>query len=248
MSVMQRHEFALYYPGLSDEIGPQLTIADRAVVQRVTQVLRLRVGETIMLFDRQMSVQGTLSEVIGKRLVLDLGDPQDIVPLAPSIRLGLPLLKRADLERAVYSAVELGANEIQLLQTEKSERHCDEKNVTRLERIMIAAAEQSKQFALPAMRAPLSIEQWCAAQTSSDGDVRIHFDGTGRLLASVAADFERLMPASVALVVGPEGDLVKQERQVLRAAGFEFCALTPTILRAHQAVAVGLGSIRSLLR
>ena len=43
-------------------------------------------------------------------------------------------------------------------------------------------------------------------------------------------------------------DLTEQEKNLLQDQGFLFCALTPTILRAQQAVALSAGLIRSLLR
>ncbi len=48
-------------------------------------------------------------------------------------------------------------------------------------------------------------------------------------------------------VIGPEGDLTKEEKAYLKEQGFLFCALTPTVLRAQQAVALGLGILRSYL-
>ncbi len=45
--------------------------------------------------------------------------------------------------------------------------------------------------------------------------------------------------------VGPEGGLTPEEKEHLKALGFVFCRLTPTVLRARQAVAVGLGILRS---
>ena len=50
------------------------------------------------------------------------------------------------------------------------------------------------------------------------------------------------------MLVGPEGDLTHEEKQFVDDHGFIFCKLTPTIMRAHQAVAVGLGVLRSMLR
>ena len=47
--------------------------------------------------------------------------------------------------------------------------------------------------------------------------------------------------------VGPEGDLTLEEKAYLKQLGFVFCALTPTVLRAQQAVALGLGVLRSYL-
>jgi RsmE family RNA methyltransferase len=61
---------------------------------------------------------------------------------------------------------------------------------------------------------------------------------------------ERLVKRAGATVlfVGPEGDLTDQEKVLLKQNGFIFCALTPTILRACEAIALGAGVVRSILR
>ncbi|HEB41963.1 MAG TPA: hypothetical protein ENI08_03015 [Candidatus Dependentiae bacterium] len=51
----------------------------------------------------------------------------------------------------------------------------------------------------------------------------------------------------VMLMVGSEGDLTEQEKEQPRETTFLFCALTPTVLRSSQAIALGSGIIRSIL-
>jgi len=48
-------------------------------------------------------------------------------------------------------------------------------------------------------------------------------------------------------MIGPEGDLTAQEKELLKERGVQFLRLTPTILRAQQAVVVAMGIFRSLL-
>jgi len=48
-------------------------------------------------------------------------------------------------------------------------------------------------------------------------------------------------------MVGPEEDLTNQKKEQLKQAKFLFCALTPTVLRSSQAIALGSGIIRSML-
>ena len=55
------------------------------------------------------------------------------------------------------------------------------------------------------------------------------------------------MSNNIVLMVGPEGDLMGDEKAYLNGNGFVFCQLTPTILRAQQAVTVSVGALRSLL-
>ena len=50
----------------------------------------------------------------------------------------------------------------------------------------------------------------------------------------------------IMLIFGPEGGLTEEEITLLKSDNFEFYALTPTVLRSVEAVAVGLGSLRSV--
>jgi 16S rRNA U1498 N3-methylase RsmE len=52
---------------------------------------------------------------------------------------------------------------------------------------------------------------------------------------------------NILLLVGPEGDLTLEEKEIVRANKFIFCALTPTIMRAVQATGLAAGFVRSLL-
>ena len=54
-------------------------------------------------------------------------------------------------------------------------------------------------------------------------------------------------PKQISLMVGPEGDLTMDEKELLKERDVQFLCLTPTVLRAQQAVAVSLGIFRSLL-
>lgn len=58
---------------------------------------------------------------------------------------------------------------------------------------------------------------------------------------------EQQKPHAIIACAGPEGDLTYEEKMQLTEDGFAFCALTPTVLRAQQAIAIGLGAIRSYL-
>ncbi len=62
----------------------------------------------------------------------------------------LPLLKKIALEEALYACVELGAHSVQLVITNKSQHTwVDLKKWCACNEFMIAAAEQSKNFAFP---------------------------------------------------------------------------------------------------
>lgn len=160
----------------------------------------------------------------------------------------MPLLKREAFEEALYSLTELGAHTIQPLLTKKTVRLFGaEREMTRCQKILRAAAEQSKQFVIPTLLPIIPLDLWLLKPSLPD-TIKIFFDPEGLPLYQVIETMKQKKGSTIIACAGPEGDLTYEEKLMLNDQGFLFCALTPSILRAQQAVAVGLGSLRSLLR
>lgn len=240
----QAHEFALYIAELHKKRvkkGQTVELVQHDLVHRISRVLRLNEQDGLILFDRAIYVRVIIETITKHTVLVRVTDTADNVPLKPLISLWLPLLKREAFEQAVYSAVELGANEIQLIHTQKEQRHWREKELQRLQHIMIAAAEQSKHFALPTVHAPMPLLE---AQPSGRS---IFFDPKGIPFFQCIQQLHHEKPVALTVLIGPEGDLTEAEKFHLQQQKMQLVRLTPTILRAQQAVAVGLGALRSLL-
>lgn len=245
-----KHEFALYVHDLQQLLAgnpSQIAVQDQALVTRVGSVLRLAPGEHITLFDQTVNAECQLVGVAKKAVNLRIITQQLNKKLKPEITFILPLLKRDDFESALYSLVELGVNNIQLVSTQKTQRTwAGDKEYERCQRIMIAAAEQSKNFALPTLLKPVSLAEYIQAHSNSFV-AKVHFEVDGQAMLQVANQLHTQKPQSIALIVGPEGDFVAEEKALLAAHGFVGCRLTPTVLRSVQAVALGVGIVRSVL-
>ena len=166
--------------------------------------------------------------------------------LRPTVTFLLPLLKRDDFEGALYSLAEIGVNSIQLVATHKTHTSwSDERDGERARRILIAAAEQSKNYAMPELKAPVALDKALQAMNMTDS-TKIFFDPLGESFFAVMSALHGNQPDHIVLLIGPEGDLTAQEKEMVHQKGFIFCALTPTIVRAVQAAALGAGLVRSL--
>lgn len=251
-----KHEFALYVKAVSATLkvlskGSLFTIEDDALCHRISNVLRLQVNDTVILFDRSINAHCAISAIQGKRkIVFELLSKENNNYILPKITCVLPLLKRDNLEEALSVLAELGVNAIQLVITDKSIKSWGkEKDIERIERIVVAAAEQSKCFIMPEIKAPLLLEDFCA-QSLSQESINIYFDAQGEpLLQCMNKGFvsdDQIQQQSFVLMVGPEADLTISEKELVRKNGFIFCKLTPTVLRAVHAVCVGVGAFRSL--
>lgn len=245
-----RHEFAVYVVGLSSQLSSkssQLLLSDADTVHRIRSVLRLSQGDELMLFDGTQHAACSIIEITKKTISVRIISCDRTISLQPSITFLLPLLKREALERMIYACVELGATTIQLISTEKSQRSWrSEKELSRMHAIMIAAAEQSKQFAVPALHQPISLQE--AVQLSVKHDVKLVADPDGLPLYEVLTQIMNQKNTSIVITMGPEGDLSDEEKNMLRNASYQAVSLTPTVLRSQQAGALLLGVIRSTLR
>jgi len=250
MKSYDHHEFAFYAQVVKtiqrDAVLDMYELTDPELVHRIVTVLRLEKGEEIILFNEQFHVKASIVALDAKRSVMV--QLRELLPnkqLSPPIHWILPLLKRELFEEALYMLTELGATSIQPVLTQKTTRFWSEgKEQSRALRIMRAAAEQSKQFVLPEFHPIVPLSLWLLKMQSPQV-IKVFFDPAGIPLPQVLVLIEHHQ--EIIACAGPEGDLSYEEKLLLTDQGFVFCALTPTILRAQQAITVGLGALRSLL-
>ena len=242
----ESHEFSFYLNGLKDFSVGEVVVSDKDFVHRLAVVLRFSKNSKIRLFD---GYKNAVVEVINinkkDSVTIKVVDIKDNKKYEPHIVLLLPVLKKVALEEAVYNAVEVGTNEIQLLYTEKVQRKFGgEKELGRLVKIAIAAAEQSKSFSVPKIALPIKLEDFLKKDLVGE---KIFFDVKGAPLLSVLKNCTQQKLKKLYVLIGPEGDLNNEEKQLLSKQDFSIARLTPTILRAQQATSVSIGLVRAIL-
>ncbi len=236
----QKHTFALYYPASFDRVG-QLIVTDAPVVHRISRVLRLRVGESLQLFNDVCQVTAIVEEVDERRVRLRLGEATQLVALSPAITVLLAVLKHGALEDAISSLTQCGVQYIRLYTSDRVQRAWGGvKEHERMMRVMIAAAEQSKQLILPILHDPQFLldvldqpgaRLWCEFGETSFIDVAHQAIKKGE---------------PITLLVGPEADFSIREKELVKTKGFVAGRLTQSILRAEQAAFLAAGIIRSI--
>jgi len=248
----ETHQFAFYLKNLSF-IAKQLTvddklkIEDKDLIHRLLHVVRLEKGDTFTLFDRTIHLILQCSDIYKKKYIATrILQKKENSTITPKITFLLPLLKKENFEHALYSLAELGAHVIQPIITQKSQKaYKVGKSYDRFLKIITSAAEQSKHFAFPVLKEPIEMQD-CVSSLDNES-VNIFFDAEGKKVSEVIKTVEKKSFTNINLMIGPEGDLTEEEKGIIRDNKFIYCKLTPTILRACQATAVGLGLFRSLL-
>ncbi len=237
---MNTHEFALYTPDL-DTARSVITLTDQDMIHRIVRVLRLQSQDSFILFDHTQHTRVQITSLGKKEISCELISKHHNHVYEPSISFVLPLLKRDAFEAALYLLVEAGVNDIYPVITAKAHRKWGgQRERDRFERIIISAAEQCKNFNFPILHEPVPLAQ--ALQNNSTQ--KLFFDAEGLSFAQVnksLGDAE-----SFTLLIGPEGDLIPEEKALVDQYEFIRSKLTPTILRAQDAAGLAACMIRSL--
>ena len=245
----QKHEFAFFTPEVAQisRKDKDYTIKDSDLIRRLTSIVRVQVGDKIILFDEQLHVDATILIVSKKAISIAVAERKNHTILQPTIVWLLPLLEREAFEDALTALTVMGAAEIIPVITQKSRKTWgNPKERDRAKRLMIAAAEQSKQFVLPLVQETVSLES--ALETIKKKDAaKLFFDAAGKPAFTVLEQIKKNKVQTLIALIGPEGDLTAAEKKLVQQNGFDFCRLTPTILRASTAVEVGMGLLRTCL-
>jgi 16S rRNA (uracil1498-N3)-methyltransferase len=212
----------------------------------IARVLRLRVGESLILFDDAGGEYAAIVDAFTRDAVrVAVGEYLEVnresslhVTLAQGISRG----ERMDV--VVQKATELGVKRIVPVLAERTVvRLNDAQAANRLRHwraIAIAACEQCGRTRLPEITSPMSLQEFLVSDYPA---------GLRLVLSPSAGRRARDLPASAAvtLLIGPEGGLSDTEEGASLAAQFTGLVLGPRILRTETAALAALAVIQQQL-
>lgn len=201
---------------------------DGPAAHYLLNVMRLKVGDPILLFDNQSGEWLATVADAGKRsLTVSLERQTRPLEQVPDLWLCFAPVKKARLDWIIEKATELGIARLQPVITERTivERIKRE----RLEAQIIEACEQCGRTAVPELAEPVKLPQllrdWPAERALLFAD-----EAGGVPLSEIDA------PAPAAILTGPEGGFTDRERALLLdCSAVRRMALGPRILRAETA-------------
>jgi 16S rRNA (uracil1498-N3)-methyltransferase len=248
-----KHIFALYtnhtFPS-HEYLGNNrpYTFTDADLWHRINHVLRIKPDEEIVIFDGNIKVHARLMNNAKKNVVsVTVLEAAQTRPLKPHIHLYQGLLRREALSEVVYLAAQMGVTSLTPVITSKTQRSWGgQKEIERLRSVMIAACEQAKQFTIPVINEPIEVSALPEHMTLSNA-CSLYCEPEGQLLLHALNDVSQKKYAAINICIGPEGGFTDQEQDILKNIGARCYALTPTILRSQEAVAVCVGALRSVL-
>ena len=223
----------------------EVELDDRAR-QHIIQVLRLKQGSTLVLFNGQGGeYQAQLIKAEKRRAIVLVGEHQSPQCESPvMIHLGLGISKGERMDYAIQKAVELGINEITPLFTERSVVQLDDKRQEkRLHHwlgIIKSACEQCGRTILPQLHSMGEFHDWIKATETESTKLILNPYSTMKL-----ADIKPSLK-NIYLAIGAEGGFSNIEINTALENAFQGLNLGPRILRTETAVVAGLAAIQTV--
>jgi 16S rRNA (uracil1498-N3)-methyltransferase len=211
----------------------------------LTRVLRLAVGDTVVLFDGK-SVEATarITRVGPRALELRIEERRATAASdRPYVTLVQALAKGDKLDLVVQKSTELGVARIIPVTTERAVQRLDAAEMhalsrrTRWQKIAKEAARQSGRLDIPEVEGVTPLQTALGA-SAKDALKLMLWEGARQ--TSLRSVLPTTPPQQIVIAVGPEGGFSPTEVEAARAAGFVTAGLGPRVLRTETAALVTL--------
>ena len=231
------------------------------LVHQIRNVLRMQPGDAMVVLDNSgWEYQVALDQLDRDRVTglithkrLAIGEPRT------KIRLYQGVLKGRRFEWVLQKGTELGIVEFVPVISDRclmsSLDDISPAKMTRWQRIILEAAEQSGRGRLPRLHSPILFSQACE-QTRQEGLALMLWEDERSLCIKKALQRDTLRraegrggrerprrPFSVSLQVGPEGGYTEEEAEIAARYGVHMITLGPRTLRAETAGMIAAAAI-----
>jgi 16S rRNA (uracil1498-N3)-methyltransferase len=216
--------------------GDEIMIQDRSQLHHLRDVLRLKPGDEIRVFDEDgTQCSGIINRLDRDQAVICIKNRQPAPHKKYKLAVACAIPKKARFDDIIDKLTQLGVDIIIPLETGRTIVKLGEGCESRLERwrkIARSAAEQSQRNTLPLIYPVKELKEVLALA----GEYNL------RLILALTGDRKTLKEVPVGpgctrilSIIGPEGDFTPQEIELAVNAGFLPVSLGDTVLRVETA-------------
>ncbi|HTY81186.1 MAG TPA: 16S rRNA (uracil(1498)-N(3))-methyltransferase [Dehalococcoidales bacterium] len=220
--------------------GDRAALTDPLQLHHLKDVLRLKIGDSVSVFDAQGNeYSGAIEKIDKKQAIIKITPIQRDLKSKINLTIACAIPKGDRMDDVVDQLTQLGVSCIIPMVTERVIVKLDEaKKMARLKRwqtIAQSAAEQSQRSTLPALMPVTPFADVIKDAKSYDLKLVPHLSGARTPIKNIIAE----NPKNVIVLIGPEGDFTPEEVQKSLDVGFIPVSLGENVLRvATAAVAV----------
>ncbi len=227
---------------------------DAQATAHLTRVLRLRVGDALVVFNgsRDGEFEATVSTVERRAASIKLGKSVDRNVESPLELVLVQGVSRGErMDYTVQKAVELGITQIVPVNTERTVVNLKGDRLIRRQQhwqaIVNGACEQSGRNVVPEVKPTVPLQQWLDESESGPDS---GFNSSLKLVLhhraeTSLADLSR-PEGPVIVLIGPEGGLAPTEIAAAESSGYCPLRLGPRVLRTETAAVAALSVLQWL--
>jgi 16S rRNA (uracil1498-N3)-methyltransferase len=241
------HRFFLSREAFSPD---EVIVSEPGLVHRLRNVLRLRPDDVVVFLDGSGWEFETVLRTVESGHIVGQVQRKNLCVSEPRIKITLyqAVLKADRLEWALQKGTEVGVSEFVPLISEYcvvlDAQQLSDQKLRRWERVIQAAAEQSRRGRLPPLQPLMLFSAACERVRRSGGLALIAWENETAPLQEVLEEAgSDQKPFNVSLFVGPEGGFSATEVQTAQDYGIVPVSLGPRVLRAETAGVVGAALI-----
>jgi len=222
-----------------------IEIRDREEVHHIRDVMRLRKGTMVSVFDgRGKGYRGDIKEISKDLVAIEIKNTIDFRTDSPfNITLYQAIPKKTRMDFIVEKAVELGVGRIVPIVTERTTPLIKDKGRKKTERwlrIAKAASKQCGRVKLPLISDVMDFNNALIESKKNDITLLAALDKDARPLKPI---LKGAAPKTIAVFIGPEGDFSPPEVLMAKKEGCRICSLGLSTLKSETAAIYLLSSI-----
>ncbi len=209
----------------------KIIIKDKEIIHQTRNVLRLKKGDEIVLFNGEVEKKGKINlickdflEIFLEKEINVWKEPKNYVCLFASI------LKRENFEILVQKATEIGIKEIYPLICQRTVKLNFKEE--RLKKIIKEATEQSGRRSLAVLHPPSKFKD--SFNFIDQNDINLFFDLEGENFQKILKNIP-LKSKKINIFIGPEGGWAKEEKEKAKEKNFFIVKLSDLSFRSETA-------------
>ena len=229
--------------------GGQAAISDAGQLHHLKNVLRLKVNDSVIVFDsRGNEYAGVIEGIDRKKVAIGVTAPKPARRPKFQLTIACAIPRGDRMDDIIDQLTQLGVARIIPVATERVVVRLDEagkeSRLKRWRKIALNAALQSQRNSLPLIGPVTGVTE--VISHSQDYDLKLipHLSGERTLIKDVISGTK---PENIIVLIGPEGDFTPEEVKLALAAGFIPVSLGDTVLRVATAAAAVAGYIKFAL-
>lgn len=221
---MRLHRFI----GAFDLTKNEAEISDFQIIKQIRAVLRLEIGDKILLSDgKGKEAEVTLTFITNDLVKGTIDEVRNTEVDDRKVTLYLAILKKENFELSVQKATEAGVARIVPVITERTVK--TGLNTERLEKIIREASEQCGRSIIPTLSPTMDYKGALSDGSSAEEKIIFHL---------VDTEYKPKDSMTVSIFIGPEGGFSENEIQAAESAGYFPASLGSLTFRGETAAII----------